>query len=191
MNNPLQFSLLREDRYQGQPKETSDHWWGDWVVCAKRTGRMQITCYFTARFAWAIWNDVVSRMRLTWVMPRRVVDLFLSWYGSYGISQVTMIWNMVPNPIYLPWCIWRKWNNSSFEDCTRMMDKINTLFLWTYEIDFNGLNVHDFLVSVYNSRQVFVLYMTCILGLWLAFINKMIASLYIYKKKVQLNIFFI
>lgn len=64
-----------------------------------------------------------------------------------------------------------KRNGRSFEDCEQTMDKIRTFFssyfiyLWIL-IDFNGMNICDFLVSLDTHAYVLLLYMFCILGLF-------------------------
>lgn len=46
----------------------------------------------------------LSRTGMAWVMLLRVVDLFASWNGLHGCSQLAAIWRMVPvclNVVYL------------------------------------------------------------------------------------------
>jgi hypothetical protein len=35
----------------------------------------------------ALWNVIFNRVRLTWIMPRRVLDLFACWRGLNGSPQ--------------------------------------------------------------------------------------------------------
>jgi hypothetical protein len=39
----------------------------------------------------ALWSAISSRLGLTWVMPRRVVDLFACWRGLSGSLQCVTV----------------------------------------------------------------------------------------------------
>jgi hypothetical protein len=48
----------------------------------------------------ALWNNIFSRFGISWVMPRRVIDLLAGWWKS-GRPQSATIWKMVPICIFL------------------------------------------------------------------------------------------
>jgi hypothetical protein len=92
----------------------------------------------------AMWNVFFSQFGLSWVMPRRVVDLYACWW------TIDNTWKMLCGRWYLReaegkirgtlmlllWCLWRKMNDRSFEDHKRTLEEIkflffNTLYLWT------------------------------------------------------------
>jgi hypothetical protein len=50
---------------------------------------------------------------MSWVMPRRVVDLFACWW-NHVFSGSAAVWKMVP--ICILWCVWKERNFRCFED---------------------------------------------------------------------------
>jgi hypothetical protein len=70
---------------------------------------------------------------MSWVMPRRVIDLLACWWSS-GRSKSAAVWKMVPICIF--WCLRWERNNRSFEDLERSSDEIlsllyHSLYCWT------------------------------------------------------------
>jgi hypothetical protein len=70
---------------------------------------------------------------MSWVMPRRVIDLFACWW-KFGRPKSAATWKMVPICIF--WCVWRERNLICFEDLESSMEDIlasffHTLYLWT------------------------------------------------------------
>jgi hypothetical protein len=55
----------------------------------------------------ALWNNIFSRFGISWVMPRRVIDLMAGWWKS-GRPLSATIWKMVPICIF--WCVWKERN---------------------------------------------------------------------------------
>ncbi|KAG2708551.1 hypothetical protein I3760_05G199100 [Carya illinoinensis] len=78
------------------------------------------------KVARTMWDDFFTRIELSWVMPLEMVDIFASWRGLRGNSQVAAIWRMVH--IFMCWCIWQEGNDRSFEDRERTMDELNVFF---------------------------------------------------------------
>jgi hypothetical protein len=81
----------------------------------------------------ALWSALFTHFGMSWVMPRRAIDLFACWWTS-GRLRSTVIWKMVP--IYLFWYLWKEINNRCFEDFERSLEDIlasffHTLYLWT------------------------------------------------------------
>jgi len=83
--------------------------------------------------ATTLWNYVFSRFGMSWVMPRRVVDLFVCWWKA-GRSRSAAVWKMVP--ICILWFVWNERNFRYFEDLENSMENFvasffHTLYLWT------------------------------------------------------------
>jgi hypothetical protein len=83
--------------------------------------------------AYALWSAISTCFGLSWVMPRRVLDLFACWWTSGRLRSAT-IWKMVLTCIL--WCVWKERNNRCFEDFERSLEDIlasflHTLYLWT------------------------------------------------------------
>lgn len=55
------------------------------------------------KVARALLDDMFSRTKLAWVMPRSLVDLRTCWNGLQGSPYVAAVWRMIPS--YLVWCI--------------------------------------------------------------------------------------
>jgi hypothetical protein len=60
-----------------------------------------------------LWNNIFTRFGMSWVMSRRVIDLFACWWKS-GRPRSAAIWKMVP--ICILWCVWKERNRRCFED---------------------------------------------------------------------------
>jgi hypothetical protein len=80
----------------------------------------------------ALWNNIFTCFGMSWVMPRRVIDLFACWWKS-GRPMSVVIWKMVP--ICILWCVWKEINLRCFEDLESSMEDIlasffHTLYLW-------------------------------------------------------------
>jgi len=80
-----------------------------------------------------LWNSLLSRFGMSWVMPRRVINLLACWWSS-GRSRSAAVWKMAPICIF--WCLWWERNNRSFEDLERSLEEIlsllyHSLYCWT------------------------------------------------------------
>jgi hypothetical protein len=83
--------------------------------------------------ACVLWNAIFSRFSLSWVMSRRVVDLFVCWWTG-GRSQSVVVWKMVL--CCLLWCLWKERNDRQFEDKKRTIEELisflfYSLYSWT------------------------------------------------------------
>lgn len=126
----------------------------DWCCMCKKLGESVDHLLVHYEVAKVMWDDFFSRVKLSWVMPCRLVDFLASWRGLYSDSQVAAIWRLVP--ICMCWCIWRKRNARCFNDQERTMDELKvfffkSLFLWAGAIVCNGLSIHDLLLSIVTS----------------------------------------
>jgi hypothetical protein len=75
-----------------------------------------------------VWNSLFSCFGVSWVMPRRVIDLLACWWSS-GRSRSAVVWKMAPICIF--WCLWWERNNRSFEDLERTLEETHSLFYHT------------------------------------------------------------
>jgi hypothetical protein len=78
---------------------------------------MDIFLYYDV--ADVMWSAIFTRFSLSWVMPRRVFDLYGCWWTSGRLRSVA-IWKMVPTCIL--WCVWTERNNRYFEDLERFLE---------------------------------------------------------------------
>jgi len=77
--------------------------------------------------ACVLWNAIFSRFSLSWVMPRRVVDLFACWWTG-GRSRSAVVRKMVP--YCLLWCLWRERNDRLFEDKEKTIEELISFFFY-------------------------------------------------------------
>ena len=78
--------------------------------------------------AHALWCNIFSRLGLSWVMPKSVLDLCACWCSS-GKSRSAVVRKMIPICIF--WSIWRERNNRCFEDIESSMEEILTSLLYS------------------------------------------------------------
>jgi len=105
----------------------------DRFCMGKRNGESVDHLLLHCDVAYALWSALFIHFGLSWVMPRRLFDLFACWWMS-GRPRSAAIWKMVP--ICLLWCVWKEINNRCFEDLERSLEDIlllffHTLYLWT------------------------------------------------------------
>jgi len=121
----------------------------DRCYLCKRDGETVDHLLLHCDVASTLWNHVFSWFGLSWVMPRRVVDLFACWWKA-GRSRSAVVWKMVP--ICILWCVWKERNIRCFEDLENSMEDIVAsfflmLYLWT-EVFLSPVSISfsDFLV---------------------------------------------
>jgi hypothetical protein len=101
---------------------------------------------------WSVFFFPVG-LGLAWVIPRRVVDLYVCWWTTYSTRSAD-VWNIVPTCL---WCLWRERNNKSFEDRERTLEKIASLFFKTLYLSTSpyvsslSISYSDFLVLFAHS----------------------------------------
>jgi hypothetical protein len=103
-----------------------------WYMC-KKAGESVDHLLLHCNVASTLWTSVFSCFRLSWVMLRRVIDLFTCWWSS-GRPMSVAVWKMTPICVF--WCPWRERNNRSFEDLKMSLEEIlssfyHTLYIWT------------------------------------------------------------
>jgi hypothetical protein len=92
-------------------------------------GNLLIICFFIVTYAKELWDMVFVLFGISWVMPRRVIEMFACWLGKMGKHQVHIIWRAVPH--CLMWCLWKERNRRIFEGCEQTVAKLKLLFLRT------------------------------------------------------------
>jgi hypothetical protein len=100
----------------------------DRCCLCKRNGESVDHLLLHCDVASAMWNNIFTRFGMSWIMPRRVIDLFACWWKS-GRPRSAAIWKMVP--ICILWCIWNERNHRCFEHLESSMEDILALFLHT------------------------------------------------------------
>jgi len=104
---------------------------------------------------YALWSALFTRFGLSWVMRRRVFDLFACW-RTFGRPRSDAIWKMVPT--CLLWCVWKERNNRCFRGFGEVIEVysnyvFSTLYLWTVAfVPPLSLSFGDFLVCFSLSR---------------------------------------
>jgi hypothetical protein len=96
----------------------------------KKTGESVDHLLLHCDVASALWSSLFSRFRMSWVMPRWVIDLLTRWWFS-GRPRSAAVWKMTP--ICFFWCLWRERNNRSFEDLESTLEEIlSSFYLCTF-----------------------------------------------------------
>ncbi|KAF5480926.1 hypothetical protein F2P56_001629 [Juglans regia] len=65
----------------------------DWCYMCKKYGESVDHLLLHCEMAKGMWDDIFSRVGLSWVMPCRLVDFLTSWRGLCGNSQIAAIWS--------------------------------------------------------------------------------------------------
>jgi hypothetical protein len=138
----------------------------DRCYLCKRDGETVDHLLLHCDVASTLWNHVVSRFGMSWVMPRRVVNLFACWWKA-GKSRSTAVWKMVP--ICILWCVWKERNLRCFEDLENSMENFvasffHMLYLWTETfLSPASISFSDFLVRFSLPSYAFpCVYFQCI-----------------------------
>jgi hypothetical protein len=67
---------------------------------------------------------------VSWVMPRRVLELFDYWQRSLECHQKLVVWRVIPHCIM--WCLWRERNARTFEGCELSIAELKLQFFAIY-----------------------------------------------------------
>jgi hypothetical protein len=99
----------------------------------KRDGEYVDHLLLHCDMTYALWTNIFNCFGMSWVMPRRVIDLFACWWKS-GRPMSAAIWKIVSICIF--WCVWKEKNLRCFEDLKSSIEDIlalffHTLYLWT------------------------------------------------------------
>jgi hypothetical protein len=74
-----------------------------------------------------LWNLVFVLFRVSWVMPRGVMEPLASWQDQFGRSSIDVIWNAIPH--CLLWCLWCERNSRTFDGQEKVVPVLNFYFL--------------------------------------------------------------
>ena len=96
----------------------------DWCCLCKEDGENIDHLFLHCTVARELWSSVFILFGVSWVMPRRVVDLLTCWQGSLGRHRE--IWKAIPH--CLMWCLWRERNARTFEDSEQNIVDLKLLF---------------------------------------------------------------
>ena len=96
----------------------------DWCCLCKEDGETIDHLFLHCKVARELWNFVFNLFGMSWVMPRKVVELLSCWQGSLGHHRE--IWKATPH--CLMWCVWRERNARTFEDCEWNILDLKLLF---------------------------------------------------------------
>jgi hypothetical protein len=96
----------------------------DWCCLCKEDGENIDHLFLHCTVARELWNSVFILFGMSWVMPRRVVDLLTCWQGSLGHHRE--IWKAIPH--CLMWCLWRERNARTFKDSERNILDLKLFF---------------------------------------------------------------
>jgi hypothetical protein len=75
-----------------------------------------------------LWSSLFSHFRMSWVMPKQIVDLLACWSSSGRLRSVA-VWKMMS--ICLFWCLWREKKNRSFKNLESTLEEILSSFYLT------------------------------------------------------------
>jgi hypothetical protein len=109
----------------------------DRCCLCKRDGETVDHLLLHCDVASTLWFHVFAQFGMSWVMPRRFIDLFACWW-KFGRLRSAMFWKMVPICIF--WCVWNERNLRCFKDLENFVEEILASFFHTLSLD-DGLFV--------------------------------------------------
>jgi hypothetical protein len=86
-----------------------------WCCLCKADGETVDHLLLHCAYAKELWDMIFVWFGISWVMPRRVLELFDCWQWSMGCHQKLVAWRIIPHCIM--WCLWRERNARTFEGC--------------------------------------------------------------------------
>ena len=76
----------------------------------------------------ALWNSILCRFGLSWVMPNKVVYQMAFWWSG-GNFRSAVIWKRML--LCLMWCIWRVRNDRNFDNLERTLEEVKSFFFYS------------------------------------------------------------
>ena len=104
------------------------HYYGLVLLC-KCNGESVDRLFLHCGEVFRLWSFALRSFGVSWVLPKRVIDLLASWRNWLG-KHSSYVWNLVPHCVM--WIIWRERNNRIFEDLVLSGDKLLELFATTF-----------------------------------------------------------
>ena len=86
-----------------------------------------------------LWNIILSLVGVSWVFPKEVKDMLLSWKGPFVGKRRRLAWNSVPLCIF--WIVWKEGNCIAFRNGTLTAQRLkHSLFfnLWFWNSMYLG-----------------------------------------------------
>ena len=119
-----------------------------------------------------LWSMILVLFRVSWVIPKSVVELWACWEGLFGCHRNGHTWMVIPH--CLMWCIWRERNSWSFEDTEISMHNLKFFFFRTLlnwlpaTRNLSLFCIIDLLDLCNFCNYCLTQYISCIIG-WLIF----------------------
>lgn len=101
----------------------------EWFYMCKSNVESIEHLFLHCEVARELWVDIFSRARLSWVMPKSVVDLLACWNRKHPCPQLVVTWRMVP--LCLSWCIWMECNERCFNNKERIVGALWKFFVFS------------------------------------------------------------
>ena len=86
-----------------------------WCCLCKADGESVDHLLLHCMYAKELWDMIFGWFGISWVMPKRVVELFDCWQWNMGCPQKLVVWRVIPHCIM--WCLWEERNARTFEGC--------------------------------------------------------------------------
>uniref|UniRef100_A0A2N9FZM9 Reverse transcriptase domain-containing protein n=1 Tax=Fagus sylvatica TaxID=28930 RepID=A0A2N9FZM9_FAGSY len=103
-----------------------------WCCLCKADGESVDHLLLHCAYAKELRDMIFVWFGISWVMPRRVLELFDCWQWSMGCHQKLVVWRVIPHCIM--WCLWRERNIRMFEGCELNIVELKLQF-YCYLID--------------------------------------------------------
>ncbi|KAG7994507.1 hypothetical protein I3843_01G060500 [Carya illinoinensis] len=123
----------------------------EWCFMCKKDGESIDHLFLHCEVARELWIGILCRTGLSWVTPKRVVEVLVCWNRNHNSSQLDAAWRMIP--LCLLWCVWTERNDK----CSlRVVGDIWNFFVFSLSVVFcyciKGESVHEVLFSFQLSR---------------------------------------
>ncbi|WJZ83602.1 hypothetical protein VitviT2T_003270 [Vitis vinifera] len=93
-----------------------------------------------------IWEITLAIFGVQWVFPESVIEVLLSWRGSFVGKKRKKIWNSIPVCIF--WTVWKERNRLAFRGGSLDIQKFKNSFvcnLWSWVRVYNGEETYSLL----------------------------------------------
>ncbi|XP_042977702.1 uncharacterized protein LOC122308443 isoform X1 [Carya illinoinensis] len=113
----------------------------EWCFMCKKNGESIDNLFLCCEVAREFLGGILCRAGLSWVMPKRVVEVLACWNRHHNSSQLDEAWRMIP--LCLMWCLWTERNDRCFNNRKRAVGDIwnffvSSLFQWFSAIVLKG-----------------------------------------------------
>ena len=94
----------------------------------------------------SIWEITLAIFGVQWVFPESVLEVLLSWRGSFVRKKRKKIWNSIPLCIF--WTVWKEKNRLAFRGGSLDIQKFKNFFvcnLWSWARVYIGEETYSLL----------------------------------------------